>query len=307
MNNTNENLLTYRDLLFAKQDSNFKPESLKIQSMLALLNWDFSNPVLMEPVAEKALVEFLEQERQKENILPVVDLHQTEAVLDALLMADWNIDRKGEKVVLDYYKDNISLFGPRIEILLNGWLDGPDQQVIQAKEFVRFANSVWFQMLEMVNVIARAKPDNCNKVLLRILNDDRVPVWFKGEAARALGKVKEKRAEDEIIELAGFWDYANTLSNFIEALKDLRSIKAIPLLSNLLSNLNQLIDEDFKLVGEWYKSKEGVAAALGNLIPNKDREPFSDATIESFTATTEMKKLRKNTEYAIAILGKISK
>jgi hypothetical protein len=302
-----EGCLTYRELIFASQKPDFRPKTEKTQSMLALLNWDFSNPVLKEPPAEQALVEYLEQERQKENILPVVEYHKTENVLDALLMVDWNIDRDGEKVVFDYFRDNISLFGPRIEVLLNNWLDGPDKLITDAKDFKRIAGSVWFQMLEMVNVVARGKPGNCNKVLLRILNDERVPIWFKGWTARALGKLKEKSADEKIIALISFWDSINTLSRFIEAIKDLRAIKALPRLYNLSSNLNQLIDNDFNLVGDWHESKEGIAAALETLIPNQDREKLSDAVLDRINPAREMKKLKKDTEYAVSILEKAAK
>jgi len=302
-----EGSLTYRELIFASQKPDFNPRNEKVRSMLALLNWDFSNPILKEPIAEQALVEYLEQERQKENILPVVEYHQTDKVLDALLMVDWNIDRDGEKVVFDYFGGNISIFGPRIEVLLNNWLDGPDLRVTEAKDLTRFANSVWFQMLEMVHVVARGKPGNCNKVLLRILNDERVPIWFKGWTAQAIGKLKEKSADEPILALISFWDSTNTLSLFIVALKDLRSVKALPLLYNLRSNLNQLIDSDFTLVGDWHESKEGIAAALETLIPNQARAKLPDSVLEGINLARELKKIRKVTENAVSILEKAAK
>lgn len=307
MNDTDpiENPLTYRELNFARQKPDFNPSSEKVQAMIALLDWNFSNPILKKSSAEGALVEYLEQERgQKENILPIVDYHKTVPVLDALLMVEWNIDRGGEKVVFNYIKDNISLFGPRVEVLLNGWLDGPDIRVSEAKHFAQSANSVWFQMLEMIELIARGKPDNCNIVLLRILDDERVPHWFKGPAARALGKLKEKNAVEKIIELMGHCDSISTLSYFIEALKDLRATEALPHLYNLRSVLNQLIDEDFKLIGNWYGSKEGVAEALAGLVPNQDQEKLLNAALEDIVPTRHLKNLRKDLDNAVAILEK---
>ena len=296
--------LNYRELNFARQKPDFNPSSDKMQAMIALLDWDLSNPILKKSSAEEALVDYLKQERQKENILPVVDYHKTDSVLDALLMVDWNIDRAGEKVVSNYINDNISLFGPRIEVLLNGWLDGPDIRVSEAGNFARSANSVWFQMLEMMELIARGKPDNCNIVLLRILDDERVPHWFKGPVARALGKLKEKNAAEKIVELMGHCDSITTLSNFVEALKDLRAIEALPDLYKLRSVLDQLIDEDFKLIGNWHESKEEVAEALARLVPNQDREKLLNAALKDIVPTRHLKNLRKDLDNALAILEK---